>query len=157
GVVCLIPSLGSPGGLDAAAYLVERQVLWARRHGINLQGSAGDRGRPVYSSTLETNLFEPLSEEARSEFEQGQGDELRQNMRAVHSSSALACNLFHYWKSVGHVAPIAAACGLPTEHAMSIRFEPRYPIADDPNREVFRYDPNPDVEFFYSPQQKIQV
>jgi hypothetical protein len=156
-VVRLPASSGSARGSDAAAYIVERQVLWARRHGIALQGSAGDRGRPAYTRTLEENLFEPLSEEARREYEQGQGDELQQNMRAVHSSSALACNVFHYWKSRGQLAPIATACGLPAGSGMSMRFEVRHPIAANLNREVFPYDPNPDVEFLFVPGQGVRA
>jgi len=155
--VCRPLSTGGSASLDAATYLLERQVLWARRHGFALQGSAGDRGQPAYTSTLEENLFEPLSEEARREYEQGQGQELRQNMRAVHSSSALACNLFHYWKSRGQSVPIAEACGLPGDNAVSIRFEAQHPIADELDRSVFPYDPNPDVEFLYAPGQKVKA
>jgi hypothetical protein len=151
------PSSGGPAGLDAATYLFERQVLWARRLGVALQGSAGERGRPAYTPTLEENLFEPLTEEARREYEQGQGQELRQNMRAVHSSSALACNVFHYWKSRGQPAAIAAACGLPAGDVASIRFETQHPIADKLNRDVFPYDPNPDVEFVYAPDQRVKA
>lgn len=157
GAVCGRPDLPAPAGLGATTYLVERQVLWARRHGIALQGSAGGRGRPAYTPTLEENLFEPLTEEARREYEQGQGDELARNMRAVHSSSALACNLFHYWKSRGQPAPVAAACGLPAGDVASLRFEARLPIADNLNRDVFPYDPNPDAVFLYAPGQGVKA
>lgn len=155
--VYLPSSCGISPGLDAAAYIVERQVLWARRHRIALQGSAGERGRPAYTRTVEENLFEPLSAEARREYEQGQGDELQQNMRAVHSSSALTCNLFHYWKKRGQAAAVAAACGLPAAAGMSMRFEARHPIAANLNREIFPYDPNPDVEFLFAPGHRVRA
>lgn len=148
---------GESSGLNASTYLLERQVLWVRRRGIALEGSAGDRDRPAYTPTLEENLFEPLTEEARREYGQGQGDELARNMRAVHSSSALACNLMHYWKSRGQPSPVAAACRLPAGGLASIRFEPRLPIADGPDRSVFPYDPNPDAVFLYAPGQKVKA
>ena len=59
---------------------------------------------------MEDNLFEPLSAEARREYEQGQGDELQQNMRAVHSSSALACNELWYSGKKGCTTKAPTAC-----------------------------------------------
>lgn len=143
--------------MDANTYIRQRQALWALRRGIALQGSAGDRGQRAYTPTLEENLFEPLSEEARQEYGQGQGQELRRNMRAVHSSSALACNLFHHWKRQGMPGPVAEACGLPVAHAGSIRFEVLHPIADGLDRSQFPHDPNVDAEIVYGPRQRIRA
>lgn len=112
-------------------------------------GSAGTRGRPAYVPTVNENLYEPLSAEAEREYREGQGDELRRNIRAVHSSSALCCNLFHYWKSRACPVPIAAACGVLADLTACIRFEALHPITDNPDRAVFPRDPNPDVEFTY--------
>src|SRR5262245_2591366 len=134
--------------MDAVAYLLERQVLWARRRGIDLQGSAGERGRPAYTRTLDQNLSGPLSEEARHEFEHGDGNELRGSpckMQAVHSTAALAVNLFHYWKRQHAIAPILQACGLPAAQATGLQFERKLPIARQVNRREFPYDPNLDV------------
>jgi len=52
---------------------------------------------------LDDNLFEPLSACGRADFEAGDGAELGQSgkrgkLQALHSSSALACNVFDYWR-----------------------------------------------------------
>ena len=65
---------------------------------------------------MQDNLFVPLSVETRREFEAGDGDELglggrRGKMRALHSSSALAVNVFDYWRERDR-APLATALGL---------------------------------------------
>ncbi len=136
--------------MNAYQYCKERQKRWALQRGLTLLGSAGDRGEAAYTSTLEANLFEPLSAEARREFEQGNGDELvgkggPPKMHAVHSSAALACNVFHYWRHQHDLEPILAALRLPDEHVVSLEFEAKRPIMDDLDRRVFRIDPNLDV------------
>ena len=131
--------------IDAASYLFQRQVLWAQRKRIPLCGSAGDRGRLAYTRALDDNLFEPLSPEAVAEYSSGDGGELGRDigrpgkMQALHSSSALGCNMFHYWRRVDPGA-ILRACGLPTRGVEGLAFEGRLPIS-----EQFRYAPNLDV------------
>ncbi len=115
--------------MDATSYLKERQRLWAERHGLRLGSSHRHaeseeeraRGAKTYVYDLQDNLFEPLLPEVRQEFENGDGGELSAdtndgNMYAVHSSSALCCNVFHYWRRLGHdqIGPIAQACRLPS-------------------------------------------
>lgn len=135
--------------IDAASYLFQRQVLWAQRKRIPLCGSAGDRGRLAYTRALDDNLFEPLSPEAAAEYSSGDGDELGRNigrpgkMQALHSSSALGCNLFHYCRRVDPGA-ILHACGLPTRGVEGLVCEGRLPIS-----EQFRYAPNLDVLVTY--------
>jgi hypothetical protein len=68
-----------------------RQLRWATGVGRSLD----DKG---YCGCIDDNLFEPLSAAARTNFEQGGGNELALKMKAVHSSSALACNWFDYWR-----------------------------------------------------------
>ncbi len=136
--------------MDAAAYIFERQVLWARRRAIPLQGSEGERGQQAYTPALEDNLFEPLSPDARREYEQGDGRELRRNMRAVHSSSALACNVFAYWKRIGQITIPAVACGLSGAGVASLRFEAKLPVSDPADRGRFPRDPNIDVLVEYA-------
>lgn len=73
-----------------------RQRLWANRTGRTLN----DNG---YCGCIDDNLFEPLSAAARANFERGGGGELGNlpgpgKIQAVHSSSALACNWFDYWR-----------------------------------------------------------
>jgi hypothetical protein len=136
--------------IDAASYLFQRQVLWAQRKRISLCGSAGDRGRLAYTRVLDDNLFESLSPEAVAEYSSGDGGELGRDvgrpgkMQAIHSSSALGCNMFHYWRRVDPGA-ILRACGLPTRGVEGLAFEGRLPIS-----ERFRYAPNLDVLVTYA-------
>lgn len=91
-------------------------------------------GHPVdargYLPTVEANLRRPLSAQARADFEKGSGSELLDlearpaKMRALHSSSALAVNVFDAW-SAGPARPLIHALGF--EGALSrIRFEAQY-------------------------------
>ena len=73
-----------------------RQLEWATRAGRALDGDG-------YCSCVDDNLFQKLSTAARGDFERGGGSELgksgeRGKIQAVHSSSALACNWFDYWR-----------------------------------------------------------
>jgi hypothetical protein len=131
---------------DPAFYLRERQILWAKRHEMALCGSALVRGRLAYTRSLDENLFEALMPEVRAEYEHGDGRELGRpdglpgKMQAVHSSSAIACNVFHYWRRLGRPDLIASACGLSVNQAATITFEQQLPIDLR-----FRYAPNLDV------------
>ncbi len=132
---------------DPAALILERQVAWARRRNISLVGSKGERGRRVYAGTLRQNLFEPLSQSAHEEYAAGDGGELGTpggdpgKMQALHSSSALCCNVFHYWRRVGRPEVIARACDLPSRVALA--FEQKFPI----DAAQFRRAPNLDAAF----------
>jgi len=77
-----------------ATVVRSRQGDRARRHGLFVD-SAG------YTGSLDDNLFVPLSPETRAKFSGGDGGELgrygkRDSMQALHSSSALTCNVFEY-------------------------------------------------------------
>lgn len=78
--------------------LIEEQRAWA--HSQNLLPDSRS-----YLPTLQANLFQPLSVNARSAFDKGSGSELvgrgtrPAKMRALHSSSALAVNVFDYWST----------------------------------------------------------
>lgn len=134
----------------AASYIFQRQTLWARRRGILLCGSAGERGRLAYTRALNDNLFEPLSPEAKSEYASGDGGELGRDagkpgkMQALHSSSALGCNAFHYWRRIDRMDIVLQACGLPTRGVERTQFEGQLPISPR-----FRYAPNLDVVVTY--------
>ena len=113
--------------------------------------------RTPYTSTLDQNLFERLTPEARKEFDSGDGDELNDTgglakMQAIHSSSAICVNVFHYWKRIGTLTPVLGALGLPQEGGASIRFEQRLPIQPG-----FRRAPNIDVSVQYSPGNPISI
>ena len=73
-----------------------RQRNWAARIGLT-PDAAG------YCSCADDNIFRGLSPDARSDFQGGDGTELgnvgkRGKIQALHSSSALACNWFDYWR-----------------------------------------------------------
>lgn len=88
-----------------ASEVRSQQLKWAKDHGI----SVDNRG---YTYTLDDNLFVPLCAESLREFETGDGAELQSKMRALHSSSALACNVFEFWRH-RDAEPLASALGLP--------------------------------------------
>lgn len=94
-----------------------QQRAWAEGRGI-----AFSKGG--YVGNLDDNLYEPLREDSRREFESGAGGELEGKMCALHSSAALVCNFFHYWR-YRDVGMVAEACGLSSEHT-ELRFERAY-------------------------------
>jgi hypothetical protein len=103
--------------MNAYNYIVEKQIQWALNHGIELDGSKGEKGRRTYTRELNQNLFRSLSPLATEQFEKGDGNEINgedgnpSKMQAVHSSSALGVNIFQYWQDKKQASVIAAACG----------------------------------------------
>lgn len=101
----------------------DQQKKWATDHSIPTDADG-------YTRTVEENLFQPLSTETRAEFAAGSGDELggtgkRGKMQATHSSSALVCNVFDYWRS-RPMASLSEALGAP-DAAGHLYFEQTYP------------------------------
>lgn len=101
----------------------ERQRAWAKGKGIEFDKSG-------YARTLRDNLYQALSPCAEAEFRAGDGAELgkpgeRGKMQALHSSSALACNVFDYWRG-RDTAALAQALDVPGP-ICSIAFERKYP------------------------------
>ena len=76
--------------------IIKEQQKWASKAGLE----PDSRG---YLRSYELNLFRPLKEQSRQAFDKGSGSELRDTprypakMRAAHSSSALAVNVFDSW------------------------------------------------------------
>jgi hypothetical protein len=73
-----------------------RQQAWAQRNGRALD-------KDGYCACADDNLFQPLSDSARDDFDRGGGGELgrageRGKIQATDSSAALACNWFDYWR-----------------------------------------------------------
>jgi len=100
--------------MNGREYIITKQINWALNRGIKLIGSEGDRGRKAYTPTLDENLFEALSQESINQIESGDGGELSGDpakMQAVHSSSALGINIFHYWIAIEDIPTIAYLCG----------------------------------------------
>lgn len=129
--------------------ILSKQIQWAKNHGIELIGSKGEKGRKAYTKTLEENLFEPLEEGTRDQFRSGDGNEIQGSvdspakMQALHSSSALGVNIFHYWQKRDLPNIIAAACGFcnkGSEYVSQIEFERKFRI-----KTKFVIPPNLDV------------
>ncbi|MDX2221056.1 MAG: hypothetical protein SF172_18725 [Burkholderiales bacterium] len=113
----------------------EVQRRWAKDRSCELDAQG-------YTRVLRDNLFEPLSTETTLEFSEGDGGELgsdghKGKMQALHSSSALACNVFDYWRH-RNARPLAAALGL-SGQICSLRFEQKFPTGlpgNAPNLDV---------------------
>lgn len=116
------------------------QRQWARRQSLAID----ERG---YAINLSDNLFQPVSTETLGEFNRGSGGELRRGragglpkLHALHSSAALACNVFDYWWA-RDVALLEAALGVPSP-SLRTSFEAPFPTG------LSREPPNLDFAFF---------
>jgi hypothetical protein len=98
--------------------ILNLQQSWATRHGVYFN----KRG---YVRSLVDNLYEPLKKDSLDEFIHGRGGELESKMLALHSSSALVVNFFHYWRY--HDIPrLAGSMGLSSQ-CTRLEFEKTYP------------------------------
>jgi hypothetical protein len=114
------------------------QRSWAIAKGIGID-------RDGYCRDTNANLFQKPSESSRSELERGDGNELgkpglRGKIQALHSSAALACNFFDYWRTQD-LDPLARAFGISAK-LCGLEFEKKYPTG------VGRTAPNLDVVLF---------
>ena len=90
--------------------VLARQAAWAEEASVtHVRG---------YTSTPAENVFLPLSPRTKAEFRRANGGELEPRggdkppkFCALHSSSALACNVFDYWRG-RDLTPLARALGL---------------------------------------------
>ena len=105
--------------MDAVQEIKDTQRDWASSKGIPF-----DTGG--YLREVGANLYQPLSCPARRGYERGRGGELRGNMRALHSSSALVVNLFDYWTD-GDKSPLLSALGVGPAVDVVVEFEARFP------------------------------
>ena len=100
--------------MPSRADIQARHLKWATARGL----SPAENG---YLPTYQDNLFHQLSETALASFARGSGNELVDaagrpaKMRALHSSSALAVNVFDYFAPTPDKA--LHALGLPTDRA----------------------------------------
>jgi hypothetical protein len=144
--------------MDTGQYIRDRQLGWAFRRGIKLEGGKGARGERRYCVSLEDNLFVPLSPASRAEFERGDGGELGGKMRALHSSAAACVNLFEYWRRNQQVHVIAKACGLPASGTPELCYEEnKLPVGAGLNRAVFKRNPNIDAVLRYGPGSRART
>ena len=112
-----------------------QQRRWAAECGQTLDAAG-------YCVTHNENLFIPLRGNTLDDFTYGDGGEVgrvgrRGKLQAVHSSSALACNVFDYWRGQD-AGPLARALRLGSDIA-EIKFEQKFPTGVSPR------SPNLDV------------
>ena len=147
--------------MNASEQIIAKQIEWAKNKGLQLIGSAGDRGRKVYTKSIADNLFKSLNRKSRKELEGGDGGELKRKkgqpakIQALHSSSALGINLFDYWRKESDLSLLFVACGLSRAGGKlsgEIHFEQKFPIDDR-----FQYSPNLDVVFIPAQQNRFKA
>lgn len=84
--------------MSAFDIVMKSQLNWAKHRSLNVDANG-------YLQSVPDNLFSGLSDATLREFEGGAGNELIDRpgkpakMRALHSSSALVCNVFDYWRN----------------------------------------------------------
>jgi len=91
--------------MNIAEKIKNQQREWARARSMELSSTGYSCMR------LEDNLFQPMNSSTSGPFKKGRGGELDGKMRALNSSSALACNFFDYWRGK-NAAPLAGALGI---------------------------------------------
>lgn len=146
--------------MTSSHYIQERQQAWAIRRGIGLQGSAGERGEPNYTKVLGDNIFGgaflPAVETA---FKDGAGGELRgtiPTMSALHSSAALAVNLFQHWVARQDATTPAGLLGVPSRSIDAFGFEGKFPVSDISDG-TFPVAPHLDFAFRYADGGRVGV
>jgi len=147
--------------MRSGEYIQKRFQAWARRqnHIEGLQGSQGERGEPNYTLTLQENLFQPLSDDTRSDYEEGAGRELRGNpcsMQALHSSATMTTNLFDYLRTKNISDKAARILRIPSRGIKSMRFERKYPVIDNPENHGLG-EPHLNVAFDYDSGCRVGV
>ena len=99
------------------------QRAWALRCGRTIDADG-------YCVCVDDNIYSGLSLAARKEFEIGNGTELgfaggRGKIQALHSSSALACNWFNYWRGKD-LGPLSQALGMDAQFS-TLELEQKFP------------------------------
>jgi hypothetical protein len=147
--------------MNSAKFIQGKFQAWAHRNNIALQGSEGERGEPNYTLTLEENLFgRELDAMIRSAFESGAGGELRGEippMQALHSSAAMAVNLFQYWFRNRRFQLLAKVLKVPGAGIESVTFERKYPVCEDWRDRGFTEPPHLDLGIDYIGSQRVGI
>jgi hypothetical protein len=135
--------------MSGKTYIQTKQMLWAKRNSILLRKPTANSEEANYTHKLEDNLYEPLDPVYKEQFKAADGGELLDKansaakMKALHSSSAIGVNFFHYWGKRGLVKEIAIACGLCAKEntkTFDVTFEEKFQIDGS-----FQRSPNIDV------------
>ena len=118
----IAPLSDTPGGAAVTGPIRAHLGSWAAGRGIALNSVSR-------TLALDDNLYVPLSRASYREFAEGDGAELGKpgkpgKMHSLHSSSALAVNVFEFWRGRDR-APLAAALELADE-ITGVRFEQKF-------------------------------
>ena len=138
--------------------LREAQLQWATKACLPRVDAPAGQPRSYYLRDYSLNLLEPLSPDTTLQFNAADGNELTHGgkrpakMAALHSSSALACNFFHYWHSRDLVALVLDACGLPVDGVTRFALETKLPIDAR-----FKYAPNLDACVTYAREEPVAL
>ena len=147
--------------MTSGEHLQGKFQAWAARIGLPLQGSKGKRGKPNYTLTLDQNFFGgTLLESARSAFRAGAGGEIRgaiPKMSALHSSSAIAVNLFQHWVANGQLSVLANLLKIPSRGIETGEFEDRFPVCSEPKVYGFNEPPHLDFALRYKDRSRVGV
>jgi hypothetical protein len=147
--------------MESAEFIQRKFQAWAHRKNIALQGSKGKRGQPNYTLSLGDNLFGgKLHIKAKSAFEEGAGGELRgeiPSMSALHSSAAMAVNLFQYWLGNQQLSTLAKILNVPSAGIESVSFERKYPVCADWKTHGFKEPPHLDLGIDYIDSRRVGV
>lgn len=147
--------------MTSGIYIQQKLQAWAKRSEIRLQGSAGDRGEPNYTMSVGQNIFgSALHASVRAAFDSGAGGELRgeiPRMSALHSSSALAVNLFQYWVARGDLATLATLLDVPSRDIATGDFESQFPVCGNPKAHGFNENPHLDFALRYKDGSRVGV
>lgn len=147
--------------MTSGDYIQRKLRAWAERKGIQLQGSAGTRGERNYTMSVEKNIFGgEIHPSVRASFEAGAGGELEgpiPTMSALHSSSALAVNLFQYWVVRGELGEIAKLLEVPSGGIKAGEFEDMFPVSATPEAGGFKVPPHLDFAMRYADGSVVGV
>jgi hypothetical protein len=139
--------------MKSGEFIQGKFQAWARRKNIALQGSEGRRGQPNYTCSLGDNLLRgELLPEAKAAFEAGAGGELRgaiPSMWALHSSAAMAVNLFQHWLGNRQFSTLAELLAVPSRGIEAVGFERKYQVCADWEDRGFTEPPHLDLGIDY--------
>lgn len=147
--------------MTSSQIVQQKFQAWALRRGITLQGSAGEHGAPNYVMGIAENVFGGcLLPEVEAAFRAGAGGELRRDIPslwAIHSSAALAVNLFQYWVGRAEPGRPATLLAVPSRNITSYGFEDRFPVRDAAEEHGFDCPPHLDFAFRYEDGSRVGV
>jgi len=134
---------------------------WAKRNKIRLQGSKGRLGTPNYAMSVGENIFGgTLARTTRTAFNDGAGGELRGeicSMQALHSSAAMAVNVFQYWSQNQEYETLAKILRIPSRFIEKMTFERKFPVCAEMAKNGFKEPPHLDVAIEYSKTTRIGI